>query len=230
MASLSSSYHSLTEAVQRLFKLSDTDTKSTDLATEREDLDFILKSSVPGLVSSNTSQATTKATEETRDADRSATGHKLLVDPSVFNMGILLPPSLGFLTRLKDVVPSNADVMPSALTGFLDDFLINVFYPQLEDTLTDLSNGVFAELDAFREDSRWYARAQKPVFTVSLFLTLSLRFRLLTICRVLYNSSTSSKLSVACWIVYLTTKPSASSSSPSYALSTTNATASTKLS
>ena len=152
---------------KRLFKLSETDSKSSDLATEREDLDFILKSSVPGLVSSTTVQSITKASEDAKEADRSATGHKLLVEPSVFNMGILLPPSLGFLTRLKDVVPPNAEVLPSNLTGFLDDFLINVFYPQLEDTLVDLTNGVFAELDAFREDSLWYARAQKPVFTVS---------------------------------------------------------------
>lgn len=157
----------LTKSSQRLFKLSDTDSKSTDLATEREDLDFILKSSVPGLVSANASQPAIKAAEESKETDRSATGHKLLVEPSVFNMGILLPPSLAFLTRLKDVVPLNADVMPSTLTGFLDDFLINVFYPQLDDTLTDLGNAVLGDIHAFREDPKWYTRAQKPVFTVS---------------------------------------------------------------
>lgn len=153
---------------KRLFKLSDTDTKSADLVTEREDLEFILKSSAPGLVSTNASLINSKPIEEPKEADRSATGHKLLVEPSVFNMGILLPPSLAFLTRLKDVVPPNAEVMPSTLTGFLDDFLINVFYPQLEDTLTDLGNAVFAEIDAFREDPKWYTRAQKPIFSVSV--------------------------------------------------------------
>lgn len=152
---------------KRLFKLSDTDTKSADLATEREDLDFILKTSAPGLLSSNAYQVTTKAAQESKETDRSATGHKLLVEPSVFNMGILLPPSLTFLQRLKDVVPPDPDIMPTTLTGFLDDFLMNVFYPQLEDTLTDFSNAVFAEADAFREDPRWSARAQKPIFTVS---------------------------------------------------------------
>lgn len=153
--------------LQRLFKLADIDAKSTDLATEREDLDFILKSSVPGLISNSGAYAIEKATQEAKEADRSATGHKLLVEPSVFNMGILLPPSLSFLTRLKDVVPPNSDVMSSTLTGFLDDFLQNVFYPQLEDTLTDLSNAVFAEMNAFREEQKWYTRAQKPIFTVS---------------------------------------------------------------
>lgn len=151
---------------KRLFKLIDTDNKSPELATEREDLEFILKASVPGLVSSN-AQTTTKASENNRDPDRSATGHKLLVEPSVFNMGVLLPPSLAFLTRLKDVVPPNSDVLPSTLTSFLDDFLINVFYPQLEETLSDLSSAASAELDAFQEDPNWQARAQKPIFKVS---------------------------------------------------------------
>ncbi|KAL1302546.1 hypothetical protein AAFC00_002928 [Neodothiora populina] len=150
---------------KRLFKLADTDSKSGDLVSEREDLEFILKSSAPGLISAGSARADMKSNHDHKEADRSATGHRLLVEPSVFNMGILLPPSLAFLTRLKDVVPPSAEVIPSTLTGFLDDFLINVFYPQLEDTITDSSNAVFADLHAFREDPKWYSRAQKPVFS-----------------------------------------------------------------
>ncbi|GAB7362187.1 hypothetical protein MBLNU230_g2213t1 [Neophaeotheca triangularis] len=148
---------------QRLFKMNDTDSKSVELATEREDLEFILKSSVPGLVSSNTQS--TKKNRETNDLpDRSATGHKLLVEPSVFNMGILLPPSLEFLHKLREVVPTSSGVVPSTLTSFLDDFLINVFYPQLEETLIDLCSRIMNEVDSFQPDPAWQQRAKRPIF------------------------------------------------------------------
>lgn len=148
---------------RRLFKMNDTDSKSVELATEREDLEFILKSSVPGLVSSN--NQTAKKEREANDLpDRSATGHKLLVEPSVFNMGILLPPSLDFLNKLREVVPTSSGVVPSTLTSFLDDFLINVFYPQLEETLVDLCQRIMSEADSFQLDPTWQQRAQRPIF------------------------------------------------------------------
>lgn len=156
------------DKTRRLFKMSDTDSKSTELATEREDLEFILKQSVPGLVGNNAQN-----TKQDRDtvADMSATGHKLLVEPSVFNMGILLKPSLDFLTRLKDVVPPGSGVVSSTLTSFLDDFLINVFYPQLDETILDLCSRTMNEMDAFQTDSKWEGHAQRPIFkgTVRFF-------------------------------------------------------------
>ena len=111
-----------------MFKLTDVDTKASDLSKERTDLELILKTSVPGLVS-DLKRFENVHTNNTTNLDGSATGHKLLVEPSVFNMGILLPPSLDFLNRLKEVVPSNADISLSTLTSFLDDFLVNVFLP-----------------------------------------------------------------------------------------------------
>jgi exocyst complex component 4 len=148
---------------KRLFKLADTDSKSTELTIEKEDLDFILKSSVPGLAATGTTSAA-KDAENEKNEDRSATGHKLLVEPSVFNMGILLPPSLSFLTRLKDIVPPSSEIVLSTLTSFLDDFLINVFLPQLEEALTDMCMAASIESDAFQLDPKWQVRAQKPVF------------------------------------------------------------------
>ncbi|KAI5365415.1 putative Sec8 exocyst complex component specific domain, exocyst complex component Sec8/EXOC4 [Septoria linicola] len=146
---------------RKLFKLSETDHKSPELATERDDLEAILKQSVPGLVGSNAQNA-----KQDRDTvtDISATGHKLLVEPSVFNMGILLKPSLDFLTRLREVVPPQSGVVPSTLTSFLDDFLINVFYPQLDETLLDLCSRSMTEMDAFQADPKWQVHAQRPIF------------------------------------------------------------------
>ncbi|KJY00072.1 exocyst complex component sec8 like protein [Zymoseptoria brevis] len=146
---------------RKLFKMADTDSKSNELATEREDLEFILKQSVPGLIGNSAQQA---KQDRGRIADVSATGHKLLVEPSVFNMGILLKPSLAFLNRLREVVPPNSGVVSSTLTSFLDDFLINVFYPQLDETLLELCNRSMTEMDAFQTDTTWQMHAQRPIF------------------------------------------------------------------
>ena len=147
-----------------MFRLADLDSKATELATEREDLEAILKSSVPGLVSDFRKQDGVSSTDTSTLQDGSATGHKLLVDPTVFNMGVLLPPSLTFLDRLKEIVPPGPDIVMSTLTSFLDDFLVNVFQPQLDETLMDLCAQIFVELDAFQKDSQWEAYAPKPIF------------------------------------------------------------------
>ena len=149
---------------QRVFKLSEIDQRSTDLAKDQQDLDQILEASVPGLVSksqkpSNVSQ---KLTGSNRDGP--VASHKLLVEPNVFNIGSLLPPSLTFLQRLRDIVPHDADIAMSTLTSFLDEFLVNVFHPQLEDTVTELCNQSFVDLEAFQQDSQWAQHADRPIF------------------------------------------------------------------
>lgn len=151
---------------KRMFKLADMDMKSTELTTEREDLEFILKSSVPGLVSDSKRPEDLDA-NNSASLDGSATGHKLLVEPSVFNMGILLPPSLNFLNRLKEVVPPGTDIVMSTLTSFLDDFLVNVFHPQLDETLAEMSAQTFIDLDAFQEEPQWSQYSKKPIFKVT---------------------------------------------------------------
>ncbi|KAF2238753.1 hypothetical protein EV356DRAFT_479326 [Viridothelium virens] len=152
------------DRAKKMFKLADLDDKATELATEREDLEAILKSSVPGLVSDSRKQDGVVSTDTNTLQDGSATGHKLLIDPTVFNMGVLLPPSLTFLDRLKEIVPPGPDIIMSTLTSFLDDFLVNVFQPQLDETLMDLCAQIFVELDAFQTDAQWESYAQKPIF------------------------------------------------------------------
>ncbi|KAF2219692.1 Sec8 exocyst complex component [Elsinoe ampelina] len=165
---------------RRMFKLADTDQNSTSLSTERDDLDAILKASVPGLVSGGLASVD-RLDDPSKALDRSATGHKLLVEPSVFNMSSLLPPSLSFLTRLKEVVPTNSDVAVSTLTSFLDDFLVNVFEPQMEETLAEACGAAYGQSDAFQEDPKWSTQATKPIFksTIDLFQLINSFCRML---------------------------------------------------
>ncbi|OAL02546.1 hypothetical protein IQ06DRAFT_291921 [Phaeosphaeriaceae sp. SRC1lsM3a] len=170
------------DRTKRMFKLSDMNTKTPDIAQEREDLEYILKSSVPGLVSESKRPEDMVAISNA-NLDGSATGHKLLVEPSVFNMGILLPPSLDFLNRLKEVVPPNSDIVLSTLTSFLDDFLVNVFLPQLDETLAEMASQTFIEVDSFSEDPHWAKYSKKPIFRgTAHFFTLITAF-----CKMLDN-------------------------------------------
>jgi hypothetical protein len=69
----------------------------------------------------------------------------------------------------------------STLTSFLDDFLVNVFHPQLDETLAELSVQIFIELDAFQEDPQWSSIARRPIFKgTSAFFNLIAAF-----CRML---------------------------------------------
>ena len=153
------------EKNKRVFKLAQIDQKTPDLATDQRDLDQILQTSVPGLVSKNQRQSGIIHNVVTGIATEGpAVGHKLLVDPNVFNIASLLPPSLSFLQRLRDIVPHDTEIAVSTLTSFLDEFIVNVFHPQLEDTVTELCTQSFVELEAFQQYSQWSQQAQRPIF------------------------------------------------------------------
>ncbi|KAK4152631.1 putative exocyst complex component sec8 [Chaetomidium leptoderma] len=182
-------------AREHLFKFSEVDSKSTEMATEYEALDGIIRAAVPGLTSNSRKGADNKKAglvvprSDPAAARKSASygsnqgsgTYKSLVEPSVFNMSLLLPPTLIFLQRLKNIVPPGSDLATSTLTSFLDNFLVNVFQPQLDETLGKLSDTVFGEADAFLQDSEWARVAKRPVFKgATAFFTIVTAF-----CRML---------------------------------------------
>ena len=166
---------------KRVFRLTEMDTKADDVASEQADLDKILQSSVPGLVSKSQSRLSMDKTSRKLVYDSPAASHKLLVEASVFNINILLPPSLMFLQKLKDIVPPASDVALSTLTSFLDDFLVNVFHPQFDETVTELCTQSFMVSDAFHQDSNWSSYARKPIFKGTSVFFLHIR----AFCRML---------------------------------------------
>lgn len=151
------------KAKKCVFKLDQIDSGAADIKPQRDELVAVWQKFVPGLVSLSRSD-TTPTMSSANIGDSSAAGHKLLVEPNVFNIGCLLPPSVMFLNRLKGIVPPNADIVVSTLSSFLNDFLINVFHPQLEYTLADFCSQSFTQLDAFQQDQNWSQVSTKPVF------------------------------------------------------------------
>ena len=160
-------FKDLADKIKRVFKLSEIDPKSVDMATDQRDLDRILQASVPGLVSKSQRRSGVSHHNTNVTTGGPVASHKLLVDPNVFNISSLLPPSLSFLQRLRDIVPQDSGIAMSTLTSFLDDFLVNVFQPQLEETVTESCTQSFAELDAFQMDTQWSQHAVRPIFKVS---------------------------------------------------------------
>ncbi|KAK4240499.1 putative exocyst complex component sec8 [Achaetomium macrosporum] len=182
---------------EHLFKFSEVDSKSVEMATEYEALDGIIRAAVPGLTSNSRKgpdskkaglvvprsdpAAARKSTGASYGSNQGSGTYKSLVEPSVFNMSLLLPPTLVFLQRLKNIVPPGSDLATSTLTSFLDNFLVNVFQPQLDETLGKLSDTVFGEADAFLQDSEWARVAKRPVFKgTTAFFTIVTAF-----CRML---------------------------------------------
>jgi exocyst complex component 4 len=182
---------------ETLFQFSDADSKSVQMTTEYQELEGIIRAAVPGLMSGrkqdgkklpNRMESTIERHGSRRiastafDSKNGVIGaHKSLVEPSVFNMSLLLPPTLGFLQRLKIIVPPGSDLVTSTLTSFLDNFLLNVFLPQLDETLGKLSDSVFEESDSFQQDPQWTKVARRPVFKgTSAFFALITAF-----CRML---------------------------------------------
>ncbi|KAJ5759818.1 hypothetical protein N7520_006974 [Penicillium odoratum] len=160
---------------KKMFKLSDID-QNSEMKAEQDELDEILKSSVPGLVSKSRQKAAAADSTQTKQGN-SGTGHKLLLEPSVFNMRLLLPPSLSFIQRLKDIVPVDSDISMTTLTSFLDDFMVNVFLPQLDETVTDLCTLSFIAADAFTEDPQWTKVSPRPIFKGTVkFMTIVREF------------------------------------------------------
>lgn len=158
---------------EHLFKFSEADAKSVDMATEFDALENIIQAAVPGLGGRKADKKNRPAVDGgNRRGGESGFGsnqqtvgsYKSLVEPSVFNMSLLLPPTLVFLQRLKGIVPPGSDLAASTLTTFLDNFLVNVFQPQLDETLAKLSDTVFGEADAFAQDPAWSQVARRPVF------------------------------------------------------------------
>ena len=149
---------------KKIFKLAGMDQQSAELAMERDDLDKILQNSVPGLVSKSHRNSDKVVGNHVANYDGHSAGHKLLVEPNVFNISLLLPPSISFLQRLRDIIPADSEIAISTLTSFLDDFLVNIFSPQLDETVTEFCTQTFSDLEAFQQDPHWSSRSQKPIF------------------------------------------------------------------
>ncbi|KAG8832176.1 hypothetical protein FRC17_001816 [Serendipita sp. 399] len=144
-----------------------------------EELNRILRDSVPGLIGGAETSIQTALATAVDDRFASAVPHRLLVSPTAFHISILFHPTLSFLDRAADVLPSTTSERVRQSSGFLDEFVLRVYLPQLEEkvaalflktvTSGDCPSAFFAHADlvagpdAFLPDPYWKRLSSRPL-------------------------------------------------------------------
>src|SRR5882762_1594580 len=110
------------------------------LRHHEDELARVLKDTVPGLVqgvSDNTVQATLSNVGTDDRLLGAGQHHRLLIKPDAFHVSILFQPTLAFLDRIAEVLPSGVESARSS-SAVLDEFVLKVYLPQLEEKVSEL--------------------------------------------------------------------------------------------
>lgn len=132
----------LTFPHKHVFRFADGDIKLTNkaLRVHEGELNRVLKDTVPGLVPGS-AEASVQATLSAVGVDdhliNPGQHHRLLIKPDAFHVSVLFQPTLAFLQRIADVLPSGMD-STKASSAVMDDFVLKVYLPQLQEKVTEL--------------------------------------------------------------------------------------------
>ncbi|KAG9018863.1 hypothetical protein FRB90_008800 [Tulasnella sp. 427] len=158
------------DKTKTVFRAGKTDAKTSAKTLKRheEELTRVLKESVPGLVGGAT-DATVQASQSTGVDDRySGQGaHFKIVKADAFHVTVLFQPTLSFLQRVEHVLPPGMGDVARASTTFLDEFVVKVHLPQLEDKVATLFHQAAVGADAFQEDPMSTRLSSKPLIKAS---------------------------------------------------------------
>ncbi|KAL5535762.1 SEC8 [Sanghuangporus sanghuang] len=151
---------------KQVFRFADADSKimSKSLRAYEDELNHILRDTVPGLVQGALETAVQTMLSQLGNDDRllGADHHRLLVRPDAFHVSVLFQPTLAFLTRVADVLPPGLE-STRASTELLDDFVLNVYLPQLEEKSTLLFHNIVTGHDAFLVDPASVKLSPQPL-------------------------------------------------------------------
>jgi exocyst complex component 4 len=123
-----------------VFRFADTDPRlaAKSLREHEDELNRVLKNTVPGLVQGS-SETAVQASLATVGADQRLLGtdqhHRLLVRPDAFHISVLFQPMLAFIDRVTDILPSGLKAA-RASSAVLDEFVLKVYLPQLEEKVS----------------------------------------------------------------------------------------------
>lgn len=93
---------------------------------------------MPGLVQGSAENAVQATLSSVGTDDRllgAGQHHRLLIRPDAFHVTVLFQPTLCFLERVVDVLPSGTD-SARASSAILDEFVLKVYLPQLEEKVS----------------------------------------------------------------------------------------------
>ncbi|CUA68294.1 putative exocyst complex component sec8 [Neurospora crassa OR74A] [Rhizoctonia solani] len=154
------------------FHFADTDSKPVNraLRAHEEGITQVLRSTVPGLITSLAGEPSAGA-QFTTGPD--ASEHRLLVRPDAFHVSVLFQPTLAFLERAAACLPDGVAEGVGETGGgslFLDDFVVRVYLPQLEEKVSNLFHQAVGGLDAFQEDTHSGRISEQPLVKASMQL------------------------------------------------------------
>jgi len=109
------------------------------LRPHEDNLTRVLKDTMPGLApnaAGDTSQTiVTSATDERLlGVDQQ---HRLLIRPDASHVTVLFQPTLSFLQRVSETLPTGIE-SPQTASAVLDQFVLSVYLPRLEEKVSDL--------------------------------------------------------------------------------------------
>ena len=142
LSSSASGYLNSFFLLKHVFRFADGDVKITNKALRKheDELNRVLKDTVPGLVPGSAEasvQATLSAVGMDDHLINPGQHHRLLIKPDAFHVSVLFQPTLAFLQRIGDVLPNGMDSTRASST-VMDDFVLKVYLPQLQEKVTEL--------------------------------------------------------------------------------------------
>jgi exocyst complex component 4 len=162
------------DKAKHVFRFADTDLKLTakSLREHEDELNRALRDTVPGLVQGS-SETPVQATFATVGTDERLLGtdqhHRLLVKPDAFHITVLFQPMLSFIDRVMEILPSGFEAA-RASSAVLDDFVLKVYLPQLEEKVSLLFHQAVTGPEAFVPDASSTWLSTEPLVNASTTL------------------------------------------------------------
>jgi exocyst complex component 4 len=121
------------------------------LKPHEDGLARVLKDTMPGLAptaAGETSQTIINTTVDDRliGVDQH---HRLLIRPDAFHVTVLFQPTLSYLQRISEILPSGI-MSAQESSAVLDEFVLKVYLPQLEEKVSDLFHDAVTGARLFR--------------------------------------------------------------------------------
>lgn len=157
-----------------VFRFADADSKPVNkhLKAHEDELTRVLKDTVPGLVQGSTESAVQATLSAVGQDDRllgSGHHHRVLVHPDAFHVSVLFQPTLAFMDRIAEVLPEGREAV-RASSNVLDEFVLKVYLPQLEDKVSELFHQAVSSSDAFQPDSASRSLSSRPLMKAAVQL------------------------------------------------------------
>lgn len=88
--------------------------------------------------------------------------HRNLIPPNAFNVSTLFQPSVAFIERVEHIIPPGFVEEIGEFSTVLEDFVVKVFLPQLDERVTASFQQAVSGYDAFMIDRRLAQEISRP--------------------------------------------------------------------